>query len=161
MSLRKLRIAVIGAGAGEASERDLADAGQVGVLLAAHATVITGGRGGVMAAASEGVTRAGGTTVGLLPRGEDEANSFLTLAIPTGLGEARNVLVVTAAHGVVAVGGKYGTLSEIGFALKLGRPIVGVRSWTLTDPDGDARHLRSFDTPAEAVSHLLQLLDEG
>lgn len=159
--MKPLRIAVIGAGAGEASDRELADARRVGELLAPHATVITGGRGGVMAAASEGVTRAGGTAVGLLPRGEDEGNAFLTLAVPTGLGEARNVLVVTAAHGVVAVGGKYGTLSEIGFALKLGRPIVGVSSWTLIDPQDGAEHLRNFDTPDEAVERLLRLLERG
>lgn len=159
--MKPLRIAVIGAGAGEANDRELADARRVGELLAPHATVITGGRGGVMAAASEGVTRAGGAAVGLLPRGEDEANAFLTLAIPTGLGEARNVLVATAAHGVVAVGGKYGTLSEIGFALKLGRPIVGVRSWTLIDPQEAREHLRNFDTPDEAVAHLLRLLERG
>jgi len=159
--LKPLRIAVIGAGADEASERELVDARRVGELLAPHATVITGGRGGVMAAASEGVTRVGGAAVGLLPRGEDEANAFLTLAVPTGLGEARNVLVVTAAHGVVAVGGKYGTLSEIGFALKLGRPIVGVRSWTLIDPQESMEHLRNFATPDEAVASLLRLLERG
>jgi uncharacterized protein (TIGR00725 family) len=94
--------------------------------------VLCGGLGGVMAAAARGAAAAGGLCVGLLP-GEDPetAAAEVGLAIPTGLGELRNGLLIRACAGVVAIGGAYGTLSEIGFALRLGRPVVGVRTWEL------------------------------
>lgn len=126
-------IAVIGAGGPSVEPALLAIAEAVGSGLAqAGATVVCGGLGGVMAAATRGARTAGGTVVGLLP-GDDRAagNEHLTVAIPTGLGEARNVLVVRAADAVIAVGGGYGTLSEIGFALKTGTPVVGVDTWEL------------------------------
>ena len=124
-------VAVIGPG--RADEETAARAEEVGRLLAeAGAVVVCGGLGGVMAAACRGAKSAGGTTVGLLPgldRGD--ANPYVDVAIPTGLGEARNVLVVRAADVVVAVGGEFGTLSELAFALKVGTPVVGLRTWEL------------------------------
>lgn len=92
--------------------------------------MVCGGLGGVMAAACRGARAGGGITVGLLP-GIDraDANRWVDVAIPTGLGEARNVLVVRAADAVVAVGGAFGTLSEIALALKTGTPVVGLRTW--------------------------------
>ncbi|MDQ3740511.1 MAG: TIGR00725 family protein [Actinomycetota bacterium] len=105
----------------------------VGRLLAVRgAVVVCGGLGGVMASASEGAASVGGTVVGLLP-GLDraEANPWVSVAIPTGLGELRNGLVVRACDAVVAVGGGYGTLSEIAFALKAGKRVVGVGSWDI------------------------------
>lgn len=94
--------------------------------------VVTGGLGGVMAEACRGAASAGGVTVGLLP-GLDprDANPWVSVAVPTGLGELRNGLVVRAAGAVVAVGGGYGTLSEIALALKAGKPVVGIRSWEI------------------------------
>ena len=126
---------------------------EVGRLVAeAGATVVTGGLGGVMEAASKGAREAGGTTAGLLPGADrHEANQWLTVAIPTGMGEARNALVVRAADGVIAVGGEWGTLSEIAFARKTGKPVVGLGSWDLEGVD-------SFDTPAAAVAALLHRL---
>jgi uncharacterized protein (TIGR00725 family) len=111
---------------------------RVGALVArAGAVVVTGGLGGVMEAASRGAAEAGGLAVGLLPGGDRRAaNPWVGLALPTGLGEARNVLVVRAADAVVAVGGGYGTLSEVALALKLGRPVVGLGTWGLLRPDG-------------------------
>ena len=140
-------------GAGEADARLQAVAEEVGRLLAeAGATVVTGGLGGVMEAASKGAREAGGTTAGLLPGADRrEANPWLTVAIPTGIGEARNALVVRAADGVIAVGGAWGTLSEIAFARKTGKPVVGLGSWDLEGVEG-------FDTPAEAVAALLHRL---
>lgn len=129
----KAYVAVVGAG--DATAEQEATAQEVGALLAARgATVVTGGLGGVMAAASRGAADAGGTTLGLLP-GTDRAaaNPWVTVAVATGMGELRNGLVVRAADVVIAVGGEYGTLSEIALALKAGRRVVGIGSW---DVDG-------------------------
>jgi len=118
----------------------------------AGAVVVTGGRGGVMEAASKGARQAGGTTLGILPDADrSQANPWLTVAVPTGMGEARNALVVRAADGVIAVGGEWGTLSEIAFAGKTGKPVVALESWEL---EGVER----FETPAEAVAALLRRL---
>jgi uncharacterized protein (TIGR00725 family) len=94
--------------------------------------LICGGLGGVMEAACRGAKTAGGTTVGILP-GHDraQANEHVDVALATGLGEARNALVVRAADALVAVGGEYGTLSEIALALKTGKPVVAIGSWDL------------------------------
>jgi uncharacterized protein (TIGR00725 family) len=104
-----------------------------------------------MAAASRGAREAGGTVVGLLP-GSDraEANEWVTIALPTGLGELRNGLVVRAADVVVAVGGAYGTLSEIALALAGGVPVLGLRSWPVEG-------VQTVDAPAEAVQRALEL----
>jgi uncharacterized protein (TIGR00725 family) len=119
------------AASGDASERELADAEALGRALATRgAVVVTGGGGGGMEAACRGAKSAGGTTVGILP-GSDraEANAFVDVAIPTGLGEARNALVVRAADALVAVGGGWGTLSEIALALRAGKRVVGLTTW--------------------------------
>jgi uncharacterized protein (TIGR00725 family) len=119
------------AASGNASEGELAAAEAVGRALAARgAVVVTGGRGGGMEAACRGAKAAGGTTVGILPgfdRGE--ANDFVDVAIPTGLGEARNALVVRAADVLIAVGGGWGTLSEIALALRAGKRVIGLSTW--------------------------------
>src|SRR5829696_1907469 len=124
-------IAVVGAGAASAAQLD--DAETVGRDLAAGgAVVVCGGLGGVMEAACRGAKQAGGTTVGILPALDRRAaNPFVDVALPTGLGEARNALVVRAADALVAVGGAYGTLSEIALALKGGKRVVGLRSWEI------------------------------
>ena len=140
-------------GPDDADAKQRAAAEEVGRLLAeAGAIVVTGGRGGVMEAASKGAREAGGTTLGILP-GPDrrEANEWVTVAVPTGMGEARNALVVRAADAVVAVGGAWGTLSEIAFARKTGKPVAALDSWDL---DGVDR----FETAAEAVAAVLHRL---
>lgn len=133
-------------GASEATESQLAAAKEVGRLLAeAGAIVINGGLGGVSTAASEGASAAGGVVVGLLPEAHRAgANRYLTVALPTGMGQARNVLIVTAAQAVIAIGGGWGTLSEIAIAKRLGRPVVTLDSWPISG-------LESVATPAEAV----------
>jgi uncharacterized protein (TIGR00725 family) len=137
-------IAVVGPG--EASAEELAAAEEVGARLAAKgATVITGGGGGVMEAASRGAARGGGTAVGILPgSSRHDANEWVTVAIPTGLGELRNGLIVRAADAVIAVGGAYGTLSEVALALKTGVPVIGLRSWEIAG-------VQAVGSPAEAV----------
>ncbi len=128
-------VAVIGAS--QATPRDLADAEAVGRLLGeAGAVLVCGGRGGVMAAASRGAAQAGGTVVGMLPGdGRDDANEWVTVAIPTGLGELRNGLIIRSADAVVAVGGAYGTLSEIALALQAGRTVQGLHTWEIAGVD--------------------------
>lgn len=142
----------MGPGSGDASPEHEAAAEEVGRALGrAGATVVCGGLGGVMAAACRGARAGGGMTVGLLP-GLDRAdgNRWLDVVVPTGLGEARNVLVVRAADVVVAVGGSHGTLSEIAFALKTGTPVVGLQSWGI---DG----MHQADSPAQAAAAALSL----
>ena len=131
-------------GPADASAEEAARAEAVGRLLGeAGAVGGCGGLGGVMGAAARGAAGAGGTVVGLLPgSGRGAANPHVTVAITTGLGEMRNPLVVRAADAVVAVGGAYGTLSEIAFALRTGKPVVGLDTWALDDvvdaPDPEA-----------------------
>jgi uncharacterized protein (TIGR00725 family) len=116
-------------------------------LAAAGAVLLTGGRGGVMEAASRGAAQAGGLTVGILPGWDRaEANRWVAVAIPTGLAELRNGLLVRAADALIAVGGAYGTLSEIALALQAGKPVIGLGSWTidgveLTENAGEAVRL--------------------
>lgn len=130
-----------------ASEGEVAAAEAVGRELArAGATVVTGGRGGVMAGASRGASDAGGLVVGLLPGlDRSEGNEWLTVAIPTGLGELRNGLVVRAADAVIAVGGAYGTLSEVALALHAGLSVVGLNTWPI---DG----VIAVEEPGQAVA---------
>jgi uncharacterized protein (TIGR00725 family) len=131
-------VAVVGAGV--AGEELRATAEEVGRRLAeAGAAVVCGGLGGVMEAACHGAKSAGGLTIGILPgRRREDANPWVDVAIPTGMGETRNALVVLGVDAVVAVGGEHGTLSEVAFALKLGRPVVGLRTWRLVRGDGTA-----------------------
>jgi uncharacterized protein (TIGR00725 family) len=141
-------VAVVGPG--EGSEHELEVATQVGRQLGeAGAVLVCGGLGGVMAAACRGAASAGGLTVGILP-GTDRrsANDWVTVAIPTGLGELRNGLVVRAAQAVVAIGGSYGTLSEVALALKTGVPVVGLSTWEI---DG----IECADGPEDAVGRAL------
>jgi uncharacterized protein (TIGR00725 family) len=124
-------------GPGEASPQELWLAEEVGAGLATlGAVVVTGGLGGVMEAACRGARSRRGRTLGILP-GTDrqDANGWVEIAVATGLGELRNGLVVRASDALVAVGGGHGTLSEIAFALKLGRPVVGVGTWAVHGVD--------------------------
>jgi uncharacterized protein (TIGR00725 family) len=150
-------VAVIGEG--DCPPELFALAERVGAELARRgATVICGGLGGVMLAACKGAKAVGGTTVGILP-GTDptEANPFVDIPIATGLGEARNVIVVRSARAVVAVGGAYGTLSEIAFALKFGKPVIGLETWELFrrgEPDTGIIRVDDPETAAELACSL-------
>ena len=146
-------------GAGSADPATVSTAEEVGRLLARHgALVVCGGLGGVMEAACRGAKSAGGTTIGLLP-GLDrrEANAWVDVAIPTGLGEARNALVVRAADVLIAIGGEYGTLSEIALALKTGKPVVGIDTWELSRRGVTATDIVRTTNPRDAVDRALSL----
>ena len=124
-------MAVVGPSEGSADE--LAAAEAVGRGLAERgAVIVCGGLGGAMEAACRGAKEAGGTTLGILP-GSDrrDANPYVDVAVVTGLAEGRNALVVRSADAVVAVGGAYGTLSEIALALRAGMPVIGLGTWEL------------------------------
>jgi uncharacterized protein (TIGR00725 family) len=143
-------VAVIGASRPSEAEYEIAQAVGRG-LAEGGAYVVCGGRGGVMAAACQGASSAGGTSIGLLPgRGRDDANEWVTVAIPTGLGELRNGLVARAADVLVAVGGAYGTLSEIALALQAGKPVLGLGTW-------DIEGIEPQPDPQTAVARALEL----
>lgn len=150
-------VAVVGAGQCTPQEAESAEA--VGHELARRgAILICGGRGGVMEAACRGAKAGGGQTVGILPGpSRDEANPYVDVPIVTGLGEARNLIIVRSADAVIAVGGEYGTLSEIAFALKLGVPVVGLGTWELGKGGLSVNAILRATSPVEAVERALAL----
>ena len=151
-------VAVIGAAEASADEEQAAEA--IGRLLAeAGCLLVCGGLGGVMAAACRGAKQAGGRTIGILPGDtRREANPWVDVAIPTGMGEGRNLLVVRASDAVIAVGGEFGTLSEIALALKLERPVVGLSTWSITREGLSVDPLLRAATPEDAVRLALERL---
>ena len=151
-------VAVIGPGVTD-DAGELAMAEEVGRLLArAGAVVLGGGSTGVMEAAARGAAGEGGTVVGILPGFDrEEANPHVTIALPTGMGEMRNALIARSADVLVAVGGEFGTLSEIAFALKIGRPVVGLRTWDLVRRGEPVAGIAPADTPEHAVELALRL----
>jgi uncharacterized protein (TIGR00725 family) len=166
VAVRPPHVAVIGEGdpRGPDAHRMLEWAEEAGQLLArAGVTLVTGGLGGVMRAASRGAAAAGGMTIGILPGADaSEANDYVHQAIPTGLGVMRNLVVVTAADAVLAIGGRHGTLSEIGLALRMGRHVVTLSSWRLESDHrlGGPRVHRARD-PREAAAMALRLAHVG
>jgi uncharacterized protein (TIGR00725 family) len=152
-------VAVIGPG-DDATLVEEEIAREVGRRLAAEGClVITGGLGGVMAAASLGAADAGGTSVGLLPgASRDDAAAALTVTVPTGLGELRNALVIRSADAVVAVGGSWGTASEVALAMRTGVPVVMIGGWRFQDAAGRELEVPRAATAAEAVTFVLAVL---
>jgi uncharacterized protein (TIGR00725 family) len=152
----KTLIAVIG---GEAPPPEaLSIAEEVGRRVAeAGAAVVCGGLGGVMEAVCRGAHRAGGLTIGILPTGRrSDANAEIDIAIPTGLGVARNVLVVMAGHAVIAIDGSFGTLTEIAHSLELKKPVFALGSWDLGSTGIDPSRYGRVKTPEEAVRLALE-----
>jgi uncharacterized protein (TIGR00725 family) len=144
-------IAVIG---GRRIEKALlAEAEEVGRLIAkSGAVLVCGGLGGVMEAASKGAQSEGGLTVGILPQdNSDRANQYIDIPVTTGLGIGRNVIIARTADALVAVGGEYGTLSEIAFALQLKKPVVGIKTW-------DIKGVISSENALDAVDKAFNLL---
>jgi uncharacterized protein (TIGR00725 family) len=147
-------------GPGTASREQAATAREVGRLLAESGyTVVCGGLGGVMEAACRGAREAGGLTVGILPglRAE-EANPYVDVPVTTGIGEARNVIVATSGRAVVAVGGRLGTLTEIGYALKHHIPVIGLDTWDLEVTRMPGMNVFQVETPAEAVEKVQEMV---
>jgi uncharacterized protein (TIGR00725 family) len=148
-----IRIAVVGGAACDERCRHLAY--ETGCEIGRRGILLCGGGSGVMAAAAEGARSVGGMTVGILPGANAAAsppNRHIQLALYTGLGQARNQVLVLSAHAIVAVCGGWGTLNEISMAAKHGIPVVRLESWQVTRPDGvDEPLLMDAETPAEAV----------
>jgi uncharacterized protein (TIGR00725 family) len=145
-------VAVVGSGV--ATDELYEKAREVGRLIAERgATVVCGGLSGVMEAAARGATEAGGMVIGILPD-EDRRrqNGYLTYSVATGVGQARNLAVVCSGDVVIAVGGEYGTLSEIGLARKAGRPVVVLEGWDLGE------HVSAASSPKEAIEAAFRLL---
>jgi uncharacterized protein (TIGR00725 family) len=144
-------IAVIGAGKCSRKLRD--QAGEVGKYIARNGGVLVcGGLGGVMEGAARGAREAGGVTIGILPTSDrNDANEYIDYAIPTGFGEARNIIVIRCADAVVAFPGKYGTLSEMAFALKAGKPVVSISAWKLGE------EIKQVEDPQDAARLAMEL----
>lgn len=139
----------------DATDTELAAAREIGRCLAERgAAVVCGGYSGVMAAVSEGAASAGGLVVGILSgRDRSGANENLTLAIPTGLSEARNAVIALAGDAIIVVGGSWGTLSELALAMREHKTVVQIGGWRLTDQDGNPIEGVSYvRTPEEAVA---------
>ncbi|MBW4550261.1 MAG: TIGR00725 family protein [Aphanocapsa sp. GSE-SYN-MK-11-07L] len=151
MITRMPMIAVVGAGTCSNQITDLAE--QVGATLAQqNITVVCGGLDGVMAAACRGAKSVGGQTIGILPgRDPQAANPWVDVVIATGLGEARNTIIVHTAQALIAIGGEFGTLSEIAFALKLGKPVIGLQTWQLAYQNQFITAIQSVSSASAAV----------
>lgn len=147
-------IAVIGAGKCSKKLRDMA--GVVGKYIAEQgAVLVCGGMGGIMEGAAQGAKEGGGTTIGILPtENRADANPHIDYVIPTGFGEARNIMVVRTADVVVAFPGKYGTLTEMAFALLVEKPVISISAWKLGD------EIIQMDDPLEAAKMAVKLAQE-
>lgn len=152
---RKRMIGVIGAG--QCSARLARMAEEVGRLIARRgARLVCGGLGGVMEAAARGAKAGGGETIGILPDSNpDRANRYIDISVPTGLGYVRNALIVRAADGLIAVGGREGTLSEVAFALIEKKPLVILESWEVSPG------VQGAGDPREAVDLLYKKMENG
>ena len=161
-SERVRQVAVIGSSGAELDSELERLARDVGRLLAeAGVTLVCGGRGGVMEAACRGAREAGGEAIGIVPGHEvGEANEFCTHVVATGIGHARNLAVVSSGEVVIAIGGEWGTLSEIGFARSIGRSVIALRSWELSGRErmADAPGVTAADSAREAVNLALAAL---
>jgi uncharacterized protein (TIGR00725 family) len=157
MTKKQPIIAVIGGGSCNREEARLAE--EVGRELAKRGvTLICGGLGGVMEAACKGASAEGGTTIGVLPGDNPQsANPYVRIPIVTGIGYARNVAVVKSGQAVIAVGGNYGTLSEISHALQSGIPVIGLNTWTIARKGKEDKAIVKAKSPAEAVDKALKL----
>jgi uncharacterized protein (TIGR00725 family) len=152
---QRVQISVIGASEGEAEILGAAEGVGRGIAEAG-AVLVCGGLTGVMEAASRGAAEAGGTVIAVLPTlSPADANPHVTHAIATGTGHARNLAVVASGEAVIAVGGEWGTLSEIAYARKLGRPVVAIQSWPLRNRAGTDLGIVEAETPEQAVKAAL------
>jgi uncharacterized protein (TIGR00725 family) len=158
MTAKNKFIAVIGNSKASASEIKLAE--EIGREIAkSGAVLVCGGLDGVMEAACRGASSAGGLTVGILP-GTDrkDANRYVQIPIVTGIGYARNVIVVKSAQAVIAVGGGYGTLTEIGYALKNGIPVIGLGTWKLSNNEKSDDSIIRAENAADAVAMAVEMI---
>jgi uncharacterized protein (TIGR00725 family) len=160
MSAKSKFIALIGNSKASAQEIKLAE--EIGREIAKNgAILVCGGLGGVMEAACRGAVSEGGLTVGILPGAErGDANEYVKIPIVTTIGFARNIIVVKSAQAVIAVGGEYGTLTEIGYALKSGLPVIGLGTWNLSNKDKTEDAIIRADNAADAVAIALEMISD-
>ena len=160
MTNKKPIIAVIGGSQPTTKEAKAAE--EIGRELARQgAILVCGGLGGVMEAACKGASAEGGTTIGILPGDNRRAkNPYVQIPIVTGIGYARNVAVVKSAQAVIAIGGSYGTLTEIGHALQSGIPVVGLNTWVISRNGKEDKSIILAQSPAEAVAKALELVQD-
>ena len=153
-------IAVIGGSS--ATKEEMARAAAIGKGLAeSGAILVCGGRGGIMEAACRGARQGGGIAVGILPgTSKDEANPYVNIPIVTGMGEARNIIIARSAQVVIAIGGSYGTLSEIAYALRFGTPVIGLGTWHMDREAHPLPPIHRVDSPEKAVSLALELINQ-
>lgn len=151
---RKPVIAVVGAGKCSKKLRDMA--AEVGKYVAENGGIIVcGGLGGIMEGAARGAKEAGGVTIGILPSDDkNDANEYIDYIIPSGFGEARNLLVIRTADALVAFPGKFGTLSEMAFAMQAKKPVISVNAWKLGED------IKTAETPLEAAELAMKLAQE-
>ena len=154
-SNRKKIIGVIGAG--DAGVEDLKMAEAVGEEIASNGyTLLCGGMGGVMEAASKGAKSKDGVCIGVLPgSSKDDCNPYIDYTVATAMGHARNIIVVGSCDAIIAIGGSFGTLSEIAFALRLEIPIIGLNTWDVSTD------IKRAETPKEAVHMAVSLIDHS
>lgn len=145
-------IAVIGTG--ELSSKVEKIAEEVGAEIAKKgAILINGGLGGVMEASAKGAKRCGGTTIGILPgMYASDANPYIDIALPAGIGDMRNIMIVRSANAIIAINGSYGTLSELAIALKIGKPVIGIDTWNVSE------NIIKVNNPIEAVSEAIDAI---
>jgi len=149
--MTKRIIGVIGSGRANASLTGIAE--EVGRLIATReALLVCGGLGGVMEGAARGAKAAGGTTIGILPQATKEmANQYIDVPVATGFGEGRNVIIIRTSDALIAIGGEFGTLSELAFALKMGKPVIGINTWEI-------QGIIKADTAEDAVNSAFRLV---
>jgi len=140
-------------GAGDADGKTLQTAEDVGKLIAKRKAILfCGGLGGVMEAAAKGAKSEGGITVGILPQSHrEDANPYIDIPVATGFGEGRNVIIIRSADALIAVGGEYGTLSEIALGLKTGKPVIGINTW-------DIKGIIKADNAEDAINKVFEIL---
>ena len=160
MTAKKRFVAIIGGSQCTTQEARLAK--EVGRELAKRgAILVCGGLGGIMEAACKGASLEGGVTIGILPGSNRQAaNPYVQIPIVTNLGEARNVVIVKSAEAIIAIGGGYGTLSEIGHALRNGLPVVGLNTWRLSRNDQPDNNIIPAQNPKEAVDIALSMITD-
>jgi uncharacterized protein (TIGR00725 family) len=160
MAAKNKFIAVIGNSKASAQEIKLAE--EIGREIAQNgAVLVCGGLDGVMEAACRGATTEGGLTVGILPgTSRNDANEYVQIPVVTGIGYARNMIVVKSAQAVIAIGGSYGTLTEIGFALKNGIPVIGVDTWELSQKGKSDNSIMRAENAADAVNKALDMISD-
>jgi uncharacterized protein (TIGR00725 family) len=160
MAAKNKFIAVIGNSKASAQEIKLAE--EIGREIAQNgAVLVCGGLDGVMEAACRGATTEGGLTVGILPgTSRNDANEYVQIPVVTGIGYARNMIVVKSAQAVIAIGGSYGTLTEIGFALKNGIPVIGLNTWELSQKGKSDNSIMRAENAADAVNKALDMISD-